>query len=305
MEFLNAVPQPPYNPCKLSIEEKTQFFDQMARFDTIYQAKMDEYKEGGNDKYLEDHQDEATVNSLMKAGYSREDAEKMKDLDNMSEEEKLAMANKMMMSKYNMDLDEAKKVAKSDTAAQRRWVKAQSTMMMADAQADLEKNTTKQVEIKNDLELQQEIKMLNDKLRAGENKYQEKIREIDVKADSAMSVLRPELEKLQMDLQEGNGNSNQIIDKIISLRQQYCERFTPSYLETVEGFKGYITEHLKEYSNLEEMQMKSMERQTGMKNPDYKPGAGTMGIVGTYKNLVSNAFKYNLNADWGAQFIGY
>lgn len=305
VDFLGAVPQPPYDPCKLSLEEKTKFLDNMARFDTIFQAKMDEYQAAGNDKYLEENQDEATVNTLMKAGYSREDAEKMKDLDNMSEEEKIAMANKMMMSKYNMDMDEMKKVADSGTTYQRRWVKAQSTMMMADAQLDPEGNQKKQLDIKNDLELQQNMKFLTDKLRAGENKYQEKIREIDVEADSAMLVLRPKLEKMQKDLEEGNGNSNQIIDQIVSLRKRYCERFTPAYLETVEAYKGYIAEHMQEYFELEEMQVKSMERQTGMKNPDYKPGAGPMGIVGSYRSLVGGAFKYNLNADWGAQFIGY
>lgn len=305
MEFLNAVPQPPYDPCKLTITEKTQFLDQMARFDTIYQAKLDKYKEVGNDKYLEDHQEEAIVNTLMKAGYSREDAEKMKDPDNMSEEEKIALANQLMMSKYNMNMDDAKKVAKYDTAAQRRWVKAQSTMMMAETQINQEGSQKEQLEIKNDLELQQKMKWLQDKLRAGENKYLEKLREIGVEANSAMSELNPKLEKLQKDLAEGNGNSRQIIDQIVSLRTKYCESFTPNYLETVEGFKGYIAEHMQEYFELEEMQVKSMETQTGTKNPDYVQGAGPMGIVGSYMHLVSEAFKYNLNAEWGAQFVGY
>ena len=305
MEFLNAVPQPPTNLlCGAGIDEKQRFNEYFAHFDSLYQAKIDEFKAGNNNKYIEEHQDEAVVNSFMKAGYSREDAEKMKN-PNLSEQEKIAIANRMMMSKYNMDIDEAKKVAKSDTAAQRRWVKAQSTTMMADAQLNPEGNQKKQLDIKNDLDLQQEMKWLQDKLRAGENKYLEKIREIDVEADSAMSELRPKLEKLQKDLEEGNGSSHQIIDQIVSLRQRYCERFTPTYLETVEGYKGYIAEHMQEYYQLEDMQVKSMERQTGMKNPNYKPGAGPMGMVGSYRSMVGSAFKYNMNADWGAQFIGY
>ena len=149
------------------------------------------------------------------------------------------------------------------------------------------------------------MKLLQDKLRAGENKYLEKIREIDVEADSAILELRPKLDKLQKDLEEGNGNSYQIIDQIVSLRQRFCEKFTPTYLETVEGYKGYISEHMQEYYQMEDLQIQSMERQMGMKNPGYQPGAGPMGMVGSYLHLVSAAFKYNLNAEWGAQFIGY
>jgi hypothetical protein len=304
MEFLNAVPQPPSNLCITTIENKTQFFDKIAWFDTIYQARMDEYSKE-NEQFQEEHQDEATVNALIKAGYSREDAEKMKDLDNMSEEQQEALANQVMINQYNMTMGEAKKVADYDTASQRRWAKAQSTMMMADVQADSENNTKKQLEIKSDLELQQEIKWLQDKLMAGENKYLEKIRQIDIDADSARLKLNPQIDKLYKDLNDGGGNSKQVIGKIVALRQNYCERFTPDYLETVEGFKGYIAEHMKEYSELEEMQVKLMERQVGMRNPEYSPGIVAMGRVGSYRSLVGDAFRYNLNTDWGAQFIGY
>jgi hypothetical protein len=308
LEFLNAVPQPPLVICKAGIEGKIKFQEQLAGFDTIYQAKMNEYKETGNDKHLEDYQDEAIVNMLMKSGYSREDAEKMKNADNMSEQEKMELANNSQMKNYNMTMDEMsqmKKLAEEDTAALRRKLKAKSTRMMAETQLDQAGNQKKQLETKTDIELRQDMKLLNDKLRAGENKYIEKIREIGLDADSALLILNPKLEKLQKDLSEGNGNSDQIIDEIIGLRKKYCESFTPSYLEIVEGFKGYITEHMQDYFDLEEMQMQEMERQTGMKNLDYKPGAGPMGIVGSYRNLVGDAFKYNLNAEWGAQFIGY
>ncbi len=304
MEFLNAVPQPPSNLCNATMEQKMQFLDKIARFDTIFQVRMDEYSKE-KEQFQEEHKDEATVNALIKAGYSREDAEKMKNLDNMSDEQQEALANQMMITQYNMSMDEAQKVADYDTASLHHWAKAQSTMMMAEAQYDSEKNTKKQLEIKSDLELQQEIKWLQDKLLAGENKYLEKIRQIDSKADSAMLKLNPQIDQLYKDLNDGGGNSKQVIDKIVSLRRIYCQTFTPDYLETVEGFKGYIAEHMEEYSELEEMQVELSERQVGIRNPDYSPGAIAMERVGSYRNLIGDAFKYNLNTDWGAQFIGY
>jgi hypothetical protein len=62
---------------------------------------------------------------------------------------------------------------------------------------------------------------------------------------------------------------------------------------------------MEEYSELEEMQVELSERQVGIRNPDFKPGAIAMGRVGSYRSLIGDAFKYNLNTDWGAQFIGY
>jgi hypothetical protein len=304
MEFLNAVPQPPSKLCELGIEGKMNYLDKLASFDSVFRLKMEELQQG-NEQFQEEHQEEETVNALIKAGYSREDAEKMKNLDKMSEEEQAALANQVMMNQYNMTLGEANKIAEYDTAAQRRWAKAQSTITMVEYQADPEKNTKKQLEIKSDLELQQEIKWLNDKLRAAENKWLDKFLQIDMEADSARSVIDPKIDKLYKDLNEGNGNSEMIIKKIVSLRQQYCEKFTPLYLKTVEGFKGYVAEHMQEYIELEEMQVKLTERQVGIKNPDYKPGMAAMGIVGSYRNVVGEAFKYNLNSDIGAQFIGY
>jgi len=204
-----------------------------------------------------------------------------------------------------MSMGEAQKVADYDTASQRRWAKAQSTMMMADAQADSENNTKKQLEIKSDLELQQEIKWLQDKLMAGENKYLEKIRQIDIDADSARAELDPKIEKLYKDLNDGRGNSQQVIDKIVSLRKNYCNKFTPDYLLTVEDYKGYIVGHFQEYNRLEELQLKLAENQGMLKDPNYKPVKYAMAKVGGYSGMVADAYKYNLNADWGAQFIGY
>lgn len=304
MEFLYAVPQLPSNLCEATMEQKKQFLDEVARFDSIFRAKMDEDQQE-NEQFHEQNQDEETLNALIKAGYSREDAEKMKNLDNMSEEQQEALANQVMINQYNMSLGEAQKVADYDTASQRRWAKAQSTMMMADAQADSENNTKKQLEIKSDLELQQEIKWLQDKLMVGENKYLEKIRQIDIDADSARAELDPKIEKLYKDLNDGRGNSQQVIDKIVSLRKNYCIKFTPDYLLTVEDYKGYIVGHFQEYNRLEELQLKLAENQGMFKDPNYKPVKYAMAKVGGYSGMVADAYKYNLNADWGAQFIGY
>jgi hypothetical protein len=305
MEYLNAIPNAPSDPCGYGIGEKMQFLDDMKA--TLSAFTEDAEKESeASEKFQEEHQDEQTVSVLMKAGYTRQEAEKMKNLDNMSDEGKMKMANEMMQKNYGIaDTAEAHKIANYDSVAQQRWAKATSSMMMADAQVEPDENTKKQLEIKDRLKLQDEIKYLQDKLTAGENKYIDMLSKLDTDADSARSEMNPEIDKLYKDLTEGNGNSQQIIDRIISLRQSYCEKFTPKYLLIIEGYKGYVSDHFQEYYRLEELQLKLAESQGILKDPNYKPGKLAMGRAGSYANMVSNVFKYNLNADVGSQFIGY
>ena len=304
MEYLNAIPNPPSDPCGYDIGQKTQFLEELQNTLSSFMQDAEKEREA-SEKFQEEHQDEQTVNVLMKAGYTRQEAEKMKDLDNMSDEEKMKLANQMMGRNYNMTMATAEKVADYDSLELKRWSKAQSTMMMADAQLDPNKNQKKQQEIKNDLDLQKESNFLDDKLKAGENKYIDMLTKLELKADTALAKLNPKIDTLYKDLQEGNGDADQIIERIQSLRQTYCEKFTPSYLKIIEAYKGYVVEHWQQYYDLEELQLKITESQVGMRDPNYKPGQLAMMRVKGYLTMVTDVFKYNLNADVGAQFIGY
>ncbi|HPT13887.1 MAG TPA: hypothetical protein PK796_03785 [Bacteroidales bacterium] len=304
MDYLNTIPSPPGNPCAFDMEQKNQFLEDLRTKLSPFTEDTEREREA-SEKFQEEHQDEQTINALVKAGYTRQEAEKMKNADQMSEEEQMALANQMMMQKNNMDLDEIKKLAEADTGYQRRWVKAQSTISMADAQVEPDKYTAKQLEIKDRLKLQDEIEYLQDKLTAGENKYIDMLTELEFDADSALSEINPQIDTLYKDLAEGNGNTDQIIDEIINLRQTYCEKFTPRYLRIIEGYKGYVAEHFQDYYRLEDLQIKLAESQGILKDPNYKPGKLAMGKAGSYANMVGGIFKYNLNADIGSQFIGY
>ena len=304
MDYLNAIPNPPSDPCGYDLGQKNQFLEDLQTKLSPFIENTEREREASK-KFQEEHQDEQTMSVLMKAGYTRQEAEKLKNADQMSEEEQMALANQMMMQKNNMDLDEIKKLADADTGYQRRWVKATSTMMMAEAQVEPDKNTKEQLEIKDRLKLQEEIDYLLDKLTAGENKYFDMLTELEFDADTALSEITPQIDKLYKDLTEGNGNTDQIIDGIVTLRQSYCEKFTPRYLRIIEGYKGYVAEHFQDYYRLEDLQIKLAESQGILKDPNYKPGKLARGKAGSYANMVGGIFKYNLNADVGAQFVGY
>ncbi|MFN8134963.1 MAG: hypothetical protein U0Z17_06980 [Bacteroidales bacterium] len=305
MEYLNAIPNPPSDPCGFGISEKAQFLDALQSSLSVFKENAEKESEA-SEQFQDEHQDEQTVSVLMKAGYTRQEAEKMKNLDKMSDEEKMMLANQMLQKNYGFaDTAEAHKVARYDSTAQQRWAKATSTMVIADVQSEPEKNKQKQLEIKNNLDLQDEMQYLKDSLLATENKYFEMLTELELDADTALSEMNPEIDKLYKDLAKGNGNTDQIINKIVALRQNYCEKFTPRYLRIIEGYKGYVAEHFQQYFRLEELQMKLAENQGVLKDPNYTPGKLAMGKAGTYASMVHAVFKYNLNADVGAQFIGY
>lgn len=305
MEYLNAIPTPSIDPCGFGIAEKNEYLQELESILRPYKESLEKESEA-SEEFREEHQDEEAVSVLMKMGYTRAEAEKLKNADQMSEQEQMAIANQMMKRQNNMSMKQAMKVSEYDSASLGRWADAQATRMQAEVQADPGKGTKKQLEIKDRLGLQQEIKWLQDKLTGGENKYLEMLRKLEEEAVTERTEMVPEIEKLYKKLTDGSGgDSKQIINRIQSLRQSYCAKFTPQYLEIIEGYKGYIVEHLQEYYRLEELQMKLAESQGILKDPNYTPGKLALGRVNGYAGMVKGVFKYNENAVVGAQFVGY
>lgn len=300
-EYLASIPALTFSPCTADYEQKRQFKEDIARFGDSLRADL-EARQQVSEGFHEDHRDEETINALMKAGYTREQAEKLKNADKMSEQELMALANEMMMNKNNIAIDDYKKVADYDTAAQRRWAKALSTEMMADM--DPEKNEKEQIKLKQDIDMQSELQFQKDKMRAGEDKYLQQLSKLDKEADTARKLLDQQLDIARKDLENcSNGQCQQIKDHMRELMDNYCRDFTPKYLEIVDQFKVYLKQNLSEYYKLEELQIRSLEVQTGVKDPNYRKGTMPVGIVGTYINLLTDAFKYRVNDSFGMLII--
>jgi len=304
MDYLNAIPLPQRNPCGYDIGEKQQFLEELKSIIRPYSERA-EMESKASEEFREEHQDEEAVSVLMKMGYTRAEAEKLKNADKMTEQEQMAIANQMMKRKNNMSMQQIMKVSEYDSAAVGRWANARATRMQAEVQVDPEKSTKDQIGIKENLRLQQDIKLLRDKLTAGENKYAEMLAQLDAEADTARSKMNPEIEKLYKSLTEGNSNSEQIISRIRALRDTYCAKFTPRYLQIIKDYKVFVTNNLEEYNKLEALQMELTKSQGILDDPNYIPGKLAMGMAEGYASMVAGVFKYNLNADVGAQFVGY
>lgn len=297
-EYLAAVPVLSFNPCAADYSQKQEFREEIQMLNDSLSAEL-EARRQESEQFQEEHQAEEQVNVLMKLGYTREQAEKLKNADNMSEEERLAIANEMMMNKNYMTIEDYKKVADYDTAAQRRWAQSQSTIMMADM--DSKKVEEEQEKFKHDFDLQNEFMFQNNKVRAGQDKYLQQIHTLDKEADSARRLLDQQLDKERKNLENCTNDQqrDQVEGRMKNLMDTYCRQFTPRYLEIIDRFKVYISHNLSEYDKLEKLQIRSIESQTGVKNPDYKIGSMSLGLVGTYISLLSDSFKYSLYNNLG------
>lgn len=292
-DFLGMLPRLYFEPCTASQEQKDEFLAKLHSVDSLLRSQI-EADNTGSEEFQAEHEEEARINVLMKLGYTREQAEKLKDADNMSEDELMAIANEMMVNKNNVSLDEYEKVSEYDTAAQGRWAQSQSTIYMAEVQIDPEKYQKEQVAIKTDFDLQNEIQFQRVKLRAGEDKYRQQIDTLDKQAVIARIKMEEKIEDLQKDLEncQNDTQRDMIKERMYQLRIEFCNEFTPRYLQITEQFKAYIIANVNEYMKFEEMQARSLESQTGIKDPNYKPGAYTKGIVSGYISLLADVFKY-------------
>jgi len=122
--------------------------------------------------------EQAAKNMTNQMGYSVSDADIQK-MKTASKEEKKAMAMAMMQQNMNVSVEEAKKVSKMSKEGQKAWAEGMSTEMMADAQANPEKNKAAQKNNMNIYELVQEQSQIAQKIQLVTRKFDEKLEEFN------------------------------------------------------------------------------------------------------------------------------
>ncbi|MBK7174611.1 MAG: hypothetical protein IPH84_15600 [Bacteroidales bacterium] len=231
---------------------------------------------------------------LGQQGYSKEDAQKLKNADKMSEEEKMAIANQMLMDKMGMDVNDFKKLAEMDTSAQKSWAQGYGTMMMADAMANPQKNQEDQKRYKDQYDLMSEQKFLIEKIRAAESKYFQQLDTLQVLADTANAQMSREFNRMYKEIDdcESDGCAESIYEQMNQMKKAYCYRFSPDYQKIVYDFRNYLMTSLDTYHELDVVSNQVTESQTGVRNPDYKPGIFALSIIDYYAGLESGIFKF-------------
>ena len=123
--------------------------------------------------------EQAAKNMMNQMGYPVSDADIQK-MKTASKEQKKAMADEMMQKYMNVSVEEAKKAAKMSPEGQKAWAEAMSTEMMADAQANPDKNRAAQKSSMNIYELAQEQSQIAQKIQLSSVKFAEKLEEFNI-----------------------------------------------------------------------------------------------------------------------------
>lgn len=295
VQFLSETPSPPSNPCNMSGEAEKKFNEDILKVSNGLELAIQK-KSDDEEQFMKDHEDQMKTNMIEDAGYSKEQAKQLQDADKMTDEQKMAMVNQMMMEKSNMNLDDFKKLAKMDTASQKRWAQGYATMAMAEASADPQKMEKDQKHYKDSYNLISQQKFQIDKIQAGQSKYLEQLDALNKQADSAFVLLREKLDKLDEDLAncENDACRDQIDQERRRIQEAYCARFTPDYIDIITQYKIYIEKSLPDYDLLDELNNKVTESQTRVKNTAFSPGLSALSLVKSYVYLVTDSFKFRL-----------
>jgi len=292
-----TVPKFQGNPCNISDADTAnirQFRMEINKFQDSLKADITR-RSDALENFMESNEDQIRENSLTQLGYTKEDSQRLKNADKMSEQEKEAIANAMLMEKMGMDLEDFKKLADMDTAAQKRWAQGYGTMMMADAMANPQQNQEEQQKLKDRYELQQEQQFMIEKIRAGQMKYFDQYDTLQKEADDAYQKMMDEFSKLDEQAKDCQNTDclEAINEQKNQLRRDHCYRFTPKFRKITGEFRIYIVNSFEEFDSFDIVNNKVTEAQTGIKNTAFKPGLTALSMVLAYAQKEAAVFQFS------------
>jgi hypothetical protein len=239
----------------------------------------------------------------------------------MTQAQKNQLADQVMQQNMNVSLDELKNLKTDkkhvDPKAAENWAQAYATEMNAQRETNPEKARAADLKNKQMSDLVKEHNDLLQRLNAGEDRFIQKQNELQYEADSMYRILRShtnpmhaEADTIQAqlardkaacscDLPEASKKVfervNFLLEEIQTLEYMYCLPLTPRYLDIVKEYRAYIETIFNDCNKAEELQAEIHFRQTGVKDPMFRPGLMALQVVHYYAVLVSNVYKYKIS----------
>lgn len=262
------------NVCKKEVRE--QFLKQ------VYKLKMEVDEEltrrkADAKKSKEGFNEQASKNMSNQAGIPVSDAD-MQKMKNASKEEKQAMAMAMMNQNMNMPVDEAKKASKMSKEGQAAYGEAMSTEMMADAQANPDKNKAADKNNMNMAEMAMEQSQLAQKIQLKTQKFDEELEEFSKLKEKTRIIYNSCLSKIERDYREKESYSlgSEYYESIKMQRetcyQNYCGYLTPKYASILLERFNTIVALGDDYNRLDVLETELASATSGSKKEIYEPG---------------------------------
>jgi chemotaxis protein histidine kinase CheA len=300
--YMKRVPALPKDSCNISKANADSFVEQVSALIDELTNEIEERNRSADD-YAEANRGNMEENAMNQVqqqyGISDEDINKMKNSKDMTDAEKQAMANKMVMQQTNMSMDEIQKMSKMSEAGKKAYAEAYATESMADAQANPkkyapDKNATSLYSLTN------EQQTLNQKITAGQQKIGNMYAAIenDPEGKAMLDKISKWSAKLGSMMGEVSDYEAHVMDSVGGLitkeEIKYCNKFTPRYRAVLKQDLANLKASVADCNRLDEVTGELMKLQTGVDAPPEIAEASSLGILKAYLGHLKDAYKYKL-----------
>jgi hypothetical protein len=286
----------------MSSANSSPFAEKVNELSSQIEEEIEKRKEERS-SHLEGDKTKMLQNLASQTGLSAADMAKLQGGGQLSEAEGMALANRMMGQKFNMSVEEAKKVGKMGKEGQKAWAEGYSAEMMAEAQADPDKFKKDQTKNKKIFDLAAEQSKLAAQIQAEESMIQNRLDEINKKDSVEKKRLNEQLAPLQVEADKYLGvlgvtgaeaaKAHAIAMRMYNLRLKYCELMTPLYIDIVNRRLVSVKNSLPLLYRLQEVTDDMTAAQTGTKNEKVAPDLMALDSVYRYITFLGNVFKYH------------
>ena len=293
--FIGMLPEIPNSPCEDEKEFRYAFSVKLDSISFLLDNELERRQEE-SDSDSKDYENQTMKDIANKFGLSQEDLERLQNDENLSEEEQAELINKVMKKKDDISLKQVNNLEKLDKEGRDAWSEAYADQKMAEVQYDKEKYEEQQIELKSRYELAALRKHITDSLQAIESKFAQQFEEIE--NDPERKIMLDNIMKLSEEANNlmGEGNKEKLDSKVETLQlkmDEYCNKFTPKYLEVLRRYETYTKSSLPVCYKLEKIIAQHTKLEFGIEMKQV-PGQLGIGKVLGYLGKLRGAYKYNL-----------
>ncbi len=298
--YMKSIPALPKDSCSASLESNQMYTEKVQSLIDELQADIEARNEKVN-AAAEANKDAVEANAMNQVsqmtGMSQADLTKLKNSKNMTDAEKQALANQILMQKTNMSMDEVKKLSTMSAAGKQAYMQAMGTEMMATsgnnqqtspAVADIQKTT--------DL-LNQQQTLMNAYID-GQKKIIDQYAAIDnaTKAKAMLENIQKWQQKQRSFGEIVSKAQAKVIDSLEVLinaeRLKYCEFQTPKYRAQLRNHLSVLKSSLPEYRKFGKANCAYISNQTKIEQPAEMIDVPALEAIRDYLRCLKNVHKY-------------
>jgi len=298
--YLKKTPPLPKDSCgitSVAVEQFTQsvreLTDQLDEQISALNEKMDE--QASENEALA--QEAAIQQMTQQYGMSPEQINKIKSSDGMSEADKDALANQVVLQQTNMSMEDIQKLSKMSEADKKAFASAYGTEMMASDKATPKQQSTNKAAAM--YELASEQKAIVESITASSQKIG--ILYANIENDASGQEMLDKIDdwhnKLTslMGIDYGQGKQMDSLAVLIKNEQiRYCEKFSPKYRSAIRQHMALLKSSLPDYQRLGELSAELAKAQVGIVTPPECNELSGLKAIKEYLNKLVGAYKFNL-----------